>query len=109
MRHLGYEVVTAPDGHEALEYYRGHRKDIALVILDLIMPRMNGRECFLALRSINPNVKVVLSTGCDKDSVTQDLLDDGVQSVVQKPFELTQLSTLIAQAMGSRANAAPSP
>ncbi len=109
LRHLGYEVVTAPDGHEALEYYRGHRKDIALVILDLIMPRMNGRECFLALRSINPNVKVVLSTGCDKDSATQDLLDDGVQSVVQKPFELTQLSTLIAQAMGSRAKAAPSP
>ncbi len=108
LRHLGYEVVTASDGQEAVEFYQERWKHITLVVLDLIMPRMNGRECLRALRSINPNVKAVLITGCDKTSATQDILDDGVQGLLQKPFELTQLSTVIAQAMDTRANTSPS-
>ncbi len=105
LRHLGYEVVTARDGQEALQCYQEHGKDIALVVLDLIMPRMNGRECFRALRAINPNVKAVMITGCDKDGSAEEILAEGIQDLVQKPFALTHLSAAIARAMGTHAKA----
>jgi DNA-binding NtrC family response regulator len=82
-----------------VEYYRKHWRDLALVVLDMIMPEMNGRECFRALRSINPNVNAVLITGYDKNLSVQEILDEGVRGFVQKPFDLNRFSRVIAQAL----------
>ena len=56
-------MLTAEDGIRALEVYQAHRREIALVVLDLIMPRMGGRECLRRLRELDPQVKVLISTG----------------------------------------------
>ncbi len=99
LKHLGYEVEMASDGQDAADYYREHWREITLVILDMIMPRMNGRECFHALQAINPEVKAILITGYDKNHGAQGILDEGVQGFVQKPFELNQFSKAIDQAI----------
>ncbi len=99
LKHLGYEVATASDGREAVAYYREHAQEVALVVLDMIMPRMNGRECFRALRGINPNVKAVLVTGYDQNHAAQELLDEGVQGFIQKPYELAEFSKIVADAI----------
>jgi len=69
-----------------------------LVLLDLDMPRMAGRECFNALRGIDPDVRVVLSTGFDRDGVSQEMLRDGVLCFLQKPAQLYSLSQAPARA-----------
>jgi PAS domain S-box-containing protein len=96
---LGYETVTVCDGVEAVEYYDGHNDDIDLALIDLNMPRMGGRECYQEMKKINPGLRAVLSTGYSRDGAAQEILDDGVQGFVQKPFQASQLSEAIALAM----------
>ncbi len=96
---LGYETVTVCDGVEAVEYYDGHNNDIDLALIDLNMPRMGGRECYQKMKEINPDLRAVLSTGYSRDGAAQEILDDGVQGFVQKPFQASQLSEAIALAM----------
>jgi len=97
---LGYRAVAAADGQEGVEYYARHTDEIDLVIVDMIMPRMNGQECFLKLREINPEVKAVLSTGYGLDSVVRELLSDGMVGYAQKPYHAGQLSDVVAKALG---------
>ncbi len=99
LSHLGYEVVMACDGREAVDYYRQHSSEVALVILDMIMPQMSGRECFRELRAINPQVKTVLISGYDKNHGAQEILDEGVRGFIQKPYDLNKFSRVIAQAI----------
>lgn len=96
---LGYETVTACDGVEAVEYYSGHNDDIDLALIDINMPRMGGRECYQRMKEINPALRAVLSTGYSRDGAAQEILDDGIQGFVQKPFQASQLSEAIALAM----------
>jgi CheY-like chemotaxis protein len=88
---LGYRVTVLPDGREAIERYRTHAGDIDVVILDLIMPNMGGRECFRQLKAINPNVKALLSTGYGMDGQVQETLDEGIIGFVQKPYQMIEL------------------
>jgi two-component system, cell cycle sensor histidine kinase and response regulator CckA len=97
---LGYQVITACDGREALETYRCSG-EIDLVILDLVMPRMGGRECFRALREINPKVRAVLSTGYGFNVAAQEVLDEGMAGFVQKPYQMRHLSEIVAAALKS--------
>ena len=99
LHYLGYEVVVAADGAEALEMYRQQQSQVELVVLDMIMPNMSGRECFHALRSINPQVKVVLATGYDQNHAAQEIMDEGAQGFVQKPYDLHEFSTCIGGAL----------
>jgi CheY-like chemotaxis protein len=97
---LGYEVRTAKDGKEAVEYYEKSWKDVDLVLLDMIMPEMNGRDTFIAMRGINPDTKVILCTGYDLNPEVQEILDAGVLALVHKPFEQSELSEKVAQFLG---------
>jgi len=63
LRTLGCKVTTCNNGAEAVEYYRKAWKQTDLVILDMVMPEMNGRETFLAMRRINPDIRALLSSG----------------------------------------------
>ncbi|MDA3897718.1 MAG: PAS domain S-box protein [Desulfobacteraceae bacterium] len=93
---LGYNVITARDGHEALDIYRDKKDQIDMVILDLIMPGMGGGETFDQLKSLNPDVKVLLSSGYSIDGQASTILKRGCRGFIQKPFSLQALSQKIS-------------
>lgn len=94
---LGYSVASAADGVEAIEYVKTHPKQIDLIILDMIMPRMGARECFQELKQIAPDMRVMLSTGYVNNNAVQEILDQGMVGFLQKPYELTTLSEIVAK------------
>ena len=94
----GYEVLTASDGVEGVDVYKKRGKDIDVVLIDVVMPRMGGRDCLRKLKEINPGVRAVLSTGYALDDSIQRILDEGTAGFVQKPYRLEQLSKVVAKA-----------
>ena len=95
---LGYNVITASEGKEAIKIFKDRWKDIDLVILDIIMPGMSGRKVFEELKRINPEVKVLLSSGYSIDQKTRDLLKkEGCKGFIQKPFSIERLSKKIKE------------
>ncbi len=101
LQEMGYRVLTASDGAEAVEIYRRSQEPIDLVIIDMVMPAMGGRECFRAMKSIQPDLRAILSTGYDFNPVVQEILDEGMRGFVQKPYQLRQLSEVVAAALKS--------
>ena len=84
----GYSVLLATDGVKAVELYTRLSAEIDLVVLDIIMPRMGGRETYERLREINPGVKVLLSSGYSENGQAQDILAAGARGFLQKPYDL---------------------
>jgi two-component system, cell cycle sensor histidine kinase and response regulator CckA len=82
----GYVVITFEGGEEALNYYEAHAHEVDLVILDMVMPVMNGREVFNAMKRINPDVKAVIASGYSLDGEAQAAMDEGVKGFIQKPY-----------------------
>ena len=99
LEYLGYQVAIAYSGDEAMGYYRHHKDQVDLVILDMIMEGMSGADCFFALQKENPNIKVVLCTGYDRNNGVQELLNQGVAAFVQKPYDLTELSQVVEEVL----------
>ena len=92
----GIQVMTASDGLSGLALYQEHAADIDLVLLDLSMPVMNGAETFKKLREINPQVRVLLSSGYDKEVVNRRFDDwQGLAGFLQKPYNLSVLNETI--------------
>jgi signal transduction histidine kinase len=87
----GYKVITAANGKEALEIYSREQSNIALVVLDLIMPQMEGKQCLEELLKINPQVKVIVSTGHSLDARESLLLGTLARGFVNKPYEVGQM------------------
>lgn len=87
----GHKVVTFPSAQEALDHYRVHSSEIDLVILDMIMPGMDGQQLFALLKRINPTIQAILSTGYSLDSKMQEIMADGILDCIQKPFTYEQL------------------
>ncbi len=83
---IGYQVACAANGKEAVKLYAARPESFDLVMLDMVMPVMNGTSCFRALKAIDPKVRALLITGQGLDEVAQQLLDDGVLGFVAKPF-----------------------
>ncbi len=94
---LGYTAMTAADGVEAVETYRRHARRIDLVILDLIMPRVHGRDIIRRLRHINPQVRVLLSSGYSDPQTVRTALDEGALGFLPKPFDVADLSRALAE------------
>jgi hypothetical protein len=95
---LGYRVLEARDGAEALEVFREHRGLIDAVILDMMMPRMDGRETYLALREIDPGVRVLLTTGLANDHA-QRVIELGARHVLAKPYDIARLTEALARVL----------
>jgi PAS domain S-box-containing protein len=89
---MGYRVITARDGEEAVEIYRGRSDEIDLVLLDIVMPKMGGGQAYDCIKSINPGVKVLLLSGYSIDGEATQILSRGCNGFIQKPFNLEQLS-----------------
>jgi len=86
LQSLGYTVTVCSDGREAIEYYKKSWKDIALVILDLVMPEMSGGAAFNVMKEINPDIRVLVSSGYSINGEARDLLTAGAKGFIQKPF-----------------------
>ena len=97
MVRLGYTVLTAQSGQEAVDIYKSRQGDIDLVILDVIMPGMNGSETFDRLRAIDPEIDILLSSGFNAEGQAQDILQRGCRGFIQKPFTVGQLSQKLAE------------
>jgi len=98
----GYSVVSFPDGNEALMHYSVHWKEIDLVVLDLIMPVMGGKETFLKMKEINPGVKAVLSSGFSLNGEAKFLLDAGAMGFIQKPYTTRDIRRMVKSCLGKK-------
>ena len=95
LRMAGYRVLTATNGIEALEVYRSNQDRIALVLLDLMMPEMGGKQCLEELLKINPRVKVVIASGYSANGPTKDALASGAKGFVNKPYDIRQVLAVV--------------
>ncbi len=91
----GHKIETCANGIEAIKIYNQSKESVDLVILDMIMPKMGGRETFSKLKHINPDVKVVVASGYGIDEEVQAMLDDGVIDFIQKPFTMESLAGIL--------------
>jgi len=87
----GYQVLTATNGKEALDLFEKERRQLSLVILDLIMPAMGGKECLKELLKIDPQAKVLIASGFSADASTDETLGLGAKGFVSKPFRFKEL------------------
>jgi two-component system cell cycle sensor histidine kinase/response regulator CckA len=96
LKHLGYLVLTANDGQEAVQIYEEHRANVDLIILDMVMPHKGGREAYEDLKRIQPDVKVLLTSGFDQQkAVAEGMCGEGAAGFVPKPFTLSDLSSVV--------------
>jgi signal transduction histidine kinase/DNA-binding response OmpR family regulator len=99
---LGYKILTAQGGRKAIEIYREHPGEIQLVILDMIMPEMNGKETLVKLMEIDKKVRILLSSGYSIDGEAKIILDLGCKGFIQKPFSVEELSWKIREVLDSK-------
>ncbi len=98
---LGYNVILATDGLEALKYYHEHWSSINLVLLDMIMPNMGGRECLQRMQAINPDIKAIISTGFAPDDFISQIASTVNFGFLQKPYRLRDLSEIVASTLNA--------
>jgi PAS domain S-box-containing protein len=98
---LGYTVLTAGSGREAVDIFREQKGRIDLVILDMIMPQMSGGDTFDLLKNIDPEVRVLLSSGYSITGEANRIVDRGCRGFIQKPFTPGELSQKIREALAS--------
>ena len=96
---LGYTVLTARDGEEGLKAYLSHWDEISLVLTDMVMPRMGGRDLHEALTRVNPEVKVVLVSGYSMNQSLDELMSAGFKGFVHKPFRADNLARAVREAL----------
>lgn len=96
---MGYNVVMAENGLEAVRLYQKEYMNIDLVILDMIMPEMNGKECLKAMKKINPDVRVVIASGCTPERDHEEIKAAGILEMIRKPYRSATLSRVLADAL----------
>ena len=96
IKDLGHEVITATNGREAVNIYRERGKEIDLVIMDLVMPVMDGMTAFREIRKIDPDAKVIISSGYSADR-EEILKEEGVTGFINKPYRLKDIMEIISR------------
>jgi len=99
LERCGFEVVVAEDGREAVDKFQANRGNIALVILDLTMPHLDGEACYRELRQIQPDVRVILSSGYNEQDVITRFAGKGLAGFVQKPYTTDELLAKVREAL----------
>jgi CheY-like chemotaxis protein len=100
LEEMGYQVIPALSGEKALKIYKEDPDNIDLVIMDMIMPGMGGGETFDRLKEIDPEIKVLLSSGYSINGQATEILQRGCDGFIQKPFNLNQLAGTIQKILG---------
>ena len=104
---LGYSVLLAENGLDAVEIYAANPHEIDLVLLDMIMPKSGGHETFLKLKAIDPQVKVLLSSGFVNESAVEDLLAQGACGFIPKPHRLPVIARAIRDVLDGKTPVLP--
>jgi len=92
LKRMGYKVLSAACGKASLDIYKARKGDIDMIILDMIMPDLGGGQTYDRLKKINPDVKVLLSSGYSIDGQAEEILKRGCNGFIQKPFTMEELS-----------------
>jgi CheY-like chemotaxis protein len=103
----GYDVVHVFDGEAAVDYYRAHRDEIAFVVLDVTMPKMDGITCFYELKKIDPDVRAIFSTahhveGPVLEGKVERLMEDGVVAILEKPYTPAAVAEAVWKAVDGK-------
>jgi CheY-like chemotaxis protein len=99
---LGYKVLTAGSGREAIETYEKNKERIDMVLLDMIMPDMSGGETYDKLKEINPDIKVLLASGYSMNGTATGIMDRGCNGFIQKPFKMKELSQKLREILDEK-------
>jgi DNA-binding response OmpR family regulator len=99
---LGYVVTVAHDGKEGVDLFRSRQASIDLVLLDLDMPLMGGKETFEHLRGIKPKLRIIILTGYGENVIEQTAFGSEVNSFIQKPFQPEDLAVRIREVLDTR-------
>jgi two-component system cell cycle sensor histidine kinase/response regulator CckA len=97
---IGFKVLTAADGRQALEVFNAHTDDIVCVLLDLTMPHLNGEEAFREMRHVRQNVKVIITSGYNENDATQRFIGKGLAGFIQKPYSFSLLAAKMRAVLG---------
>ena len=97
LMNLGYTVILAANGRDAVETYSSNPGGFDLVIMDMVMPEMNGREAFECLKRLDPNVKVLMSSGYLQDEDAHYMMEAGAVGFLRKPYKLTDLAKMVRE------------
>lgn len=92
---IGYDVIPASDGDEAIEAFLIDRERISAVLLDIVMPKMNGRDVYHKIREIDPDIPVIFSSGFSSEGIISDLTEIGAAAFIQKPYRQTSLAKIL--------------
>ncbi len=95
LERLGFSVLTAVDGREAVELFKVHQEEVVGVLLDLTMPHLDGGQVFREIRKIDPDVRVILTSGYSEQDATQEFVGKGLAGFIQKPFGFEELSKIV--------------
>jgi len=102
LEELGYKVLSATSGKQGIDIFHNSTEKIELVILDMIMPGLSGKEAFDILRQKNPSVKVLLSSGFSLDNQAKDIMTEGCKGFIQKPFTMAELSRKLREILDNK-------
>ncbi len=102
---LGYQVTAVSSGKEAIEALTSAKERMDLVILDLVMPRMNGRQTFEKIRALDPDIKVVVSSGFSREEEIEKMMQQGCDGYILKPFDMSTLSKKLDAVLKTREKA----
>jgi len=95
LERIGYNTLQATSSAEACQLYRNEKDNIDLVVLDMILPDENGAATYKVLRKINPDIKVLVSTGYGTDENVRQILNDRQNGLIQKPFKFKQFTSKV--------------
>ncbi len=98
---LGFQVFAAGDGQQAVDVFRQHAGEIDLVLMDMTMPKMDGREAFLKIRDLRADARVILSSGYSQQDALRDLHGERPMGFLQKPYDLTALASEVRSVLAS--------
>ena len=96
----GFRVLSAGDGLEAVALFESHRDEIGLVVCDLGLPRLGGREAFLKMKEMRPGVRAIVASGYLEPAIRSEMLKAGVIDTIQKPYDFNDLLTKIRLVIG---------
>jgi two-component system cell cycle sensor histidine kinase/response regulator CckA len=99
---MGYKVLLAGDGREAVNLYKNKQDEIDVVLLDIVMPNMGGGETYDKLKEVNPDVKVLLFSGYTINGQAKEILERGCDGFIQKPFDAKDLSSKLREILNKQ-------
>lgn len=95
----GYEVLTAENGRQGIELYNLHYNEIKLVLLDMVLPDYSGKDVYIEMKKINPDVKVLLNSGFSHDRRLAEAFELGIKHFIEKPYTMEKLSCAVHKAI----------